>query len=85
MLYEDVLQFIQYLIKKRIHNKTFNVVANSNVVIKDLIKTHKYTSQTGSYKYAVSNVNAIETYKTIPNLNKSSLQNIEIWRMNNAK
>ena len=79
VLYEDVFLTIKYLTKKGIKNKIFNLVADKNVCIQEVVDKYEFSSHIGDYEYRCGNIYGEKLYKIIPELRRSSILNIERW------
>ncbi len=75
ILYSDVLNFINKIIKNKIKG-IFNILANNNMILKDAVKLTNKKIKYGKYKYVTKKVSNNKIKKIDKFFNKSSKTNI---------
>lgn len=78
VLYEDIFKLIKYIIKKDITG-IYNIVSNSNIVLKDICNLYKKKINFGDYIYKTGNISNNKVCGLIPNFNKSSQEVIKLF------
>ena len=76
--YEQVRDFIWMSIERRLRG-TYNLVANTNVVVDDILKSKSIDIRDGSYVYRTGLIAPYKVYGEAGDLTKSSLANYEAW------
>lgn len=79
--YEQIRDFIRMAIERRLKG-TYNLVANTNVVVDDILKGKNIDIKDGSYVYRTGTISPHKVYEEAGDLTKSSLVNHEAWSSN---
>ena len=84
ILYEDIYTLIKFILDNNIKNEIFNLVANRNIDIRQMVNIlnpslYKQNNIYGTYYNTPGNINGSKVYDILPQLNKSSKENIKQW------
>jgi len=80
ILNDDIYTLIKYIIDNNIKNEIFNLVASNNVSMSQIARMYDKPLQIyGNYYNTPGNINGSKVYNILPELNKTSMENITRW------